>query len=85
LVDKIKSQIENVIIVFGAENDGKAVFVVGVTDSLVKKGYNAGKIVGEVAKKAGGGGGGRPDFAQAGSKDAALIDAALGIVEGLLC
>jgi alanyl-tRNA synthetase len=36
----------------------------------------------EIAKMVGGGGGGRPDLAQAGGKDPAKLDEALGAVEG---
>jgi len=43
----------------------------------VGRGVHAGNIVREVAKAGGGGGGGRPDMAQAGARDASLIDAAL--------
>jgi alanyl-tRNA synthetase len=43
----------------------------------VQKGVHAGNLIRDVAKAAGGGGGGRPDMAQAGAKDASLIDAAL--------
>ena len=38
----------------------------------------AGKIIAEVAKKVGGSGGGRPDMAEAGGKDPAALDSALG-------
>ena len=52
-----------------------------VTDGFVKKGVNAGKIVGEIARFTGANGGGRPNFAQGGIKDAAKLDEALGKVE----
>ncbi|MFI3301116.1 MAG: alanine--tRNA ligase [Candidatus Gastranaerophilales bacterium] len=45
-----------------------------VTDSFVKAGYNAGKIVGEIAKATGGNGGGRPNFAQGGVKEKSQIN-----------
>ena len=51
-------------------------FVAGVTKDLTSK-IKAGDLVKEVAKVAGGGGGGRPDFAQAGGKDASKVDEAL--------
>ena len=48
--------------------------VVSVTPDLVKT-IAAGKLVKELAPIVGGGGGGRPDFAEAGGKDASKIDA----------
>lgn len=47
---------------------------VKVSDSFVKKGVNAGKIVGEIARATGANGGGRPNFAQGGVKDASKLD-----------
>lgn len=54
---------------------------VKVSDSFVKKGVNAGKIVGEIARFTGANGGGRPNFAQGGIKDAAKLDEILTKVE----
>ena len=45
-----------------------------VSDSFVKNGINAGKIVGEIARATGANGGGRPNFAQGGVKDASKLD-----------
>ena len=47
---------------------------VKVSDSFVKKGINAGKIVGEISRATGANGGGRPNFAQGGIKDASKLD-----------
>jgi alanyl-tRNA synthetase len=58
-------------------SDGKLTFVCKVGDDAKAKGAHAGKLVGEVAKVAGGGGGGRPDFATAGGKDASRLGEAL--------
>ena len=51
------------------------------TDGFVKKGVNAGKIVGEIARFTGANGGGRPNFAQGGIKDASKLDEILAKVE----
>ncbi len=54
---------------------------VKVSDSFVKKGVNAGKIVGEIARATGANGGGRPNFAQGGIKDSSKLDEVLSKVE----
>lgn len=55
---------------------------VKVSDSFVKKGINAGKIAGEIARATGANGGGRPNFAQGGVKDASKLDEILSKIEG---
>ena len=50
------------------------------TKDAVENGVNAGKIIGEIAKIAGGGGGGRPDTAQAGGKIKEKVDEAISNV-----
>ena len=52
-----------------------------VSDSFVKNGVNAGKIVGEIARATGANGGGRPNFAQGGVKDASKLDEILAKIE----
>ena len=59
-------------------------FVSEVSKDLVSAGYQAGNLVREVAKIAGGGGGGRPDFAQAGGKHPERLDDALAKVKELV-
>lgn len=74
---------------FAAQKLGESVIVlasartvaVKVSDSFVKKGINAGKIVGEIARATGANGGGRPNFAQGGVKDASKLDEILAKVE----
>ncbi len=55
-----------------------------VSEGFVKKGINAGKIVGEIAKATGANGGGRPNFAQGGIKDATKLDEILSKIENEL-
>jgi alanyl-tRNA synthetase len=56
---------------------GKVSFVGAFSPAVVKKGMQAGKVVGAIAKICGGGGGGRPNLAQAGGRDASKLPEAL--------
>lgn len=74
---------------FAAQKLGESIIIlaskrtvaVKVSDSFVKKGVNAGKIVGKIAKATGANGGGRPNFAQGGIKDFSKLDEILAQVE----
>ncbi|MGE3513467.1 MAG: DHHA1 domain-containing protein, partial [Vicinamibacterales bacterium] len=75
LADSMKAAVKSgVVLVTSANSDGKVAIAVSVTPDLVKR-IAAGKLVKELAPIVGGGGGGRPDFAEAGGKDASRIDA----------
>jgi alanyl-tRNA synthetase len=67
-----------------ALTNGKTTFVVKAGSEAVAAGAHAGKLVGEIAKIAGGGGGGRPEFATAGGKHAEKVDEALNAAGGIL-
>ena len=77
--DKLRS---GVIVLAGVEGD-KIALVSMVTSDLVGK-FNAGKIVGEVARQLGGKGGGRADMAQGGGAHPEKLDAALARVYELV-
>jgi alanyl-tRNA synthetase len=73
LADTLKSRLKSGIVILAASMpDGKVSLVVTVTPDLAKK-APAGQLVKALAPIIGGGGGGRPDFAQAGGKDASRI------------
>lgn len=55
-------------LVLGSAAGGKVSLVVAFSPSVVKRGLQAGKFVGSIAKVCGGGGGGRPNLAQAGGR-----------------
>ncbi|WP_339876382.1 alanine--tRNA ligase [Olleya marilimosa] len=75
---ELGSQFDNLYLLFGAENDGKAILSCYVSKNLVDaKGLNAGTIVRELGKHIHGGGGGQPFFATAGGKNPAGIANAL--------
>lgn len=76
---------ENLVLVLGADVDGKPQLAVMLDDELAKGGkLNASQLVRELAKDIQGGGGGQPFFATAGGKNAAGLDAAIGKAEGLV-
>ena len=60
---------------------GESVIVLANSKTVIAKGVNAGKIVGEIARATGANGGGRPNFAQGGVKDASKLDEILAKVE----
>jgi alanyl-tRNA synthetase len=76
LSDSLRDRLGSGVVVLASENDGKVALVVSVTKDLTSK-VHAGRLVKELAPIVGGGGGGRPDFAEAGGKDPAGIDALL--------
>jgi alanyl-tRNA synthetase len=88
LVDNLRNKLgSGVVVMGGAQEDGKVALIVGVTKDLTAK-VQAGKIIAAIAKQVGGSGGGRPDMAEAGGKEAAQLDAALqsapAVVKGLV-
>jgi len=87
LSDSLRDRIGSGVVVLASELDGKVALVVSVSKDLTSR-VQAGRIVKELAPIVGGGGGGRPDFAEAGGKNAAKIDELLSraphVLESLL-
>ncbi|MFP4557170.1 MAG: alanine--tRNA ligase [Bacteroidales bacterium] len=78
LAYQLRSEIDNLFLVVGAEISGKPILTIMVSDSLVEsKKANASAIIREAAKAMKGGGGGQPYYATAGGKDINGIDAAI--------
>jgi alanyl-tRNA synthetase len=78
LAFEMGGETENLFVVFGAEQDGKALLACYISKELAsEKNLDAGKIIRELGKYIQGGGGGQPFFATAGGKNAAGIDEAL--------
>jgi alanyl-tRNA synthetase len=80
MVDDFRNRLGSGVVLvassLASEGGSPVLLAVGVTKDLVGS-YKAGALIRDVAKVVGGGGGGRPDFAQAGGKDASKIDEAL--------
>jgi alanyl-tRNA synthetase len=84
IADFLRDKLKSVVLVLASVDGDRPVFLAAVTQDLVAKGYDAGKIVREVAKVTGGGGGGKPNMAQAGGKDKSKLDEALRVAKGLI-
>jgi alanyl-tRNA synthetase len=83
LVDQLRDKIGSGVVVLGSATNGNVSLIVGVTKDLTSR-IQAGKVIARVAQKVGGKGGGRPDLAEAGGKDSAALDAALGEAYGVI-
>ncbi len=75
---ELGQQFENSVLLFGSEQNGKALLSCYVSKELVaSKGLNAGTIVRELGRYIQGGGGGQPFYATAGGKNPAGLKEAL--------
>jgi len=75
---ELGGEIENAFMLFGANNNGKALLSCYISKNLVEeKELNAGQVVRELGKYIQGGGGGQPFFATAGGKNPSGIEEAL--------
>ena len=81
MTDWFRSRLPSGVVVLGSVFENRPHFVATVTDDLVKRGLDAGKIVKAVARVVGGGGGGKANLAQAGGKDPARLAEALAQVK----
>jgi alanyl-tRNA synthetase len=77
-MDRLRKKAGSAFVVLGwSDEEGKVSLVAALTADLVKKGLKAGDVVKQVAAVVGGSGGGKPDFAQAGGKDAGKLPEAI--------
>lgn len=87
--ERLQQKLGNGAVVLGSiPEPDKVSLVACFSPEVNKKGLQAGKFVGGIAKICGGGGGGRPNLAQAGGRDASKLKEALEmarkqLVEGL--
>jgi alanyl-tRNA synthetase len=68
---------EGAVVLGSVPEAGKVSLVAAFSPSVIDKGLKAGQFIGGIAKLTGGGGGGRPNFAQAGGRDADKLPEAL--------
>ena len=84
MTDWFRQRVPSGVVVLGSVFENRPHFVASVTEDLLLRGLDAGKIVKAVAKVVGGGGGGKATLAQAGGKDATRLNEALAQVRPLL-
>jgi len=82
--DILRDRLRSAVIVLATVYNGKPSFLAMVTRDLVARGINAGDIINQVARVAGGGGGGKAAMAQAGGKDASKVDEALKLAKNIV-
>lgn len=76
--ERLQQKLGNGAVILGSiPEENKVSLVAAFSPEVVKKGLQAGKFIGTIAKICGGGGGGRPNLAQAGGKDASKLKEAL--------
>ena len=74
MIESLKPLIHEGLILLAGTSDDKVNFVAFCGTKAIAKGYKAGDLVKALASQTGGNGGGRPDFAQAGGKDASRLN-----------
>ncbi|MBQ0112813.1 MAG: alanine--tRNA ligase [Bacteroidales bacterium] len=74
---RFRGEYKDFCFVAANEANGKVMLTIMMSDSLVEKGFDAGKMIREAAKHIKGGGGGQKYYATAGGKDKEGVNAAI--------
>ncbi|MDW8325326.1 MAG: alanine--tRNA ligase [Anaerolineales bacterium] len=82
MTDRFRQRVPSGVAVLGSVTQGRPSLIACVTEDLVKRGLDAGKLVKTIAAVVGGSGGGKSTLAQAGGKDASKLNEALAQVKG---
>ncbi|MEM9906685.1 MAG: alanine--tRNA ligase [Cyanobacteria bacterium P01_D01_bin.44] len=72
---------EGAVVLGSVPAEGKVSLVAAFSKDVISQGLKAGQFIGGIAKLTGGGGGGRPNFAQAGGRDASKLPEALEVAK----
>ncbi len=75
--DKMLNALGSGIAVLGSGRGDKPSVVIVVTNDIINKGVDAGKLAKIIGDEMGGGGGGKPSLATAGGKDISTYDIAM--------
>lgn len=84
LSDDIKSKVSDSIIILAAVDGDKGNMIVSVSDTLLDKGYHAGKIIKELLSKCDGRGGGKADMAQGGIGSTGNLKSAFELAKDII-
>ena len=77
LSDLLKQKVKSGIFILGTKDPENASMVLSVTDDLVARGIKANELMDQITPFMDGSGGGRPQLAQAGSRNPQKLDGAL--------
>jgi alanyl-tRNA synthetase len=80
--DRVRAEDGRVVALLSAQAGEGLSLVVAATRDVVDAGFDAGSVVGRVAKALGGGGGGRPDLGQGKGRDAAALPEGVAVLRG---
>ncbi len=83
IADRVRAELTPVLLILGANIEGRPSFMVAASPDLAARGVHAGNLVSAIAKAAGGGGGGRADMATAGARDPSRLDEAMVLARQL--
>ena len=72
--DLLRQKTKSAVILLGARTEDNASLLLTVSDDLIKKGIKANEMIKEISPLINGSGGGRPQLAQAGSKEVDKIE-----------
>ncbi|MEM6735587.1 MAG: alanine--tRNA ligase [Bacteroidota bacterium] len=75
----LKREVENLVLLIGANINNKPMITVMLGDNAIKSGLNASEIVRKMATEIKGGGGGQPFYATAGGKELSGLERALTV------
>ena len=78
LSDLLKQKVKSGIFILGAKGSKNASVILSVTDDLVARGIKANELMGQITPLMDGSGGGKPQLAQAGSKQPSKIRRGIG-------
>jgi len=84
IADTLREKTGGGAVVLAADAGGSVLLLAAGSDAAVDGGFDAGRVIREIAPLVKGGGGGKPTMAQAGGKDPAGIDVALASARTLL-
>ena len=84
VADLLKQKTKSAVILLGAHTQENASLLLSVSNDLVKRGIKANEIIKEISPLINGSGGGRPELAQAGSKETGKINSAIEQANQLL-
>jgi len=79
LANRVRSSLGETAVLVGGGDEGKVGLVALFSPAAVERGLSAAEVVRGAAAIVGGGGGGRDDMAQAGGRDEAKLEEALGV------